>query len=68
MYNELEQFFLFIVCIYLGCFLTFAIWFIKLQIERFLIKLTVTKAGVIEAKMDKFDTEMNDLKRVDRGR
>ena len=62
MYNELEQFILFLVCIYLGCLATFAVWFIKLQIERFLIRLTVTKAEIIKANMDKFDTEMNDLK------
>lgn len=62
MYNELDQFILFLVCIYLGCFLTFAIWFAKLGIEKYILKMTLIKAKAIEARMDKFDTETNDLK------
>ena len=63
MYNKFEQFILFFVCVYLGCFLTFAIWFIKLRVERFLMKLTITKAKAIEVKMDKFENDTNDIRR-----
>lgn len=62
MYNELEQFILFIVCVYLGCFLTFAIWFMKLGIEKYILKMTLIKAKAIEAKMDKFDNDTNDIR------
>ena len=62
MYNELEQFILFLICVYLGCFLTFAIWFVKLGIEKYILKMTLIKAKAIEAKMDKFDNDMNDIK------
>lgn len=62
MYNELEQFILFLVCIYLGCFLTFAIWFAKLGIEKYILKMTLIKAKAIEAKMDKFETDTNDIR------
>lgn len=62
MYNELEQLVLFLVCVYLGCFLTFAIWFVKLGIEKYILKMTLIKAKAIEAKMDKFENDTNDIK------
>ena len=62
MYNELEQFILFLICVYLGCFLTFAIWFVKLGIEKYILKMTLIKAKAIEAKMDKFENDTNNLR------
>lgn len=62
MYNEFEQLILFFVCVYLGCFLTFAIWFAKLGIEKYILKMTLIKAKAIEAKMDKFENDTNDIK------
>lgn len=62
MYNELEQFILLLVCVYLGCFITFTIWFAKLGIEKYILKMTLIKAKAIEAKMDKFENDTNDIK------
>lgn len=62
MYNEVEQLVLFLVCVYLGCFLTFAIWFAKLGIEKCMLKIILVKAKAIEAKMDKFEKDTNDIK------